>query len=222
MCCDFPIACYLKLLTLSALCKSFVSSFNGQFKRFYIFTRWDYLLLPKFNPSRWCSNLSWYFNLSIYERKCLTWQISTSPVVDTTLRLSGLHSFKSKVQWSHLWLSSWGFFPYSPLLQAILLFLHQMVSTCLYWIFISLICSCCLSYLHRELQVAQQYCSSRASQCQDHYSHIDDNEVSVFYYFKAITFTFFIGWFMDYSPAEGLTSHILLLSDSVVRNLNTL
>ena len=148
MCCDFPIACYLKLLTLSALCKSFVSSFNGQFKRFYIFTRWDYLLLPKFNPSRWCSNLSWYFNLSIYERKCLTWQISTSPVVDTTLRLSGLHSFKSKVQWSHLWLSSWGFFPYSPLLQAILLFLHQMVSTCLYWIFISLICSCCSSSLH--------------------------------------------------------------------------
>ena len=60
------------------------------------------------------------------------------------------------------------------------------------------LCTACkheAAHSHRELQVdqSQQYRSSQASHCQDHYSHIDDNQVSVFYYFKVITFTFFIG-----------------------------
>jgi len=70
--------------------------------------------------------------------------------------------------------------------------------------------------LQRQLQVeqSQQYHSSRASQRQNRYSRMADEQVSAFFiYFTDYILHFLYDDSMDFSPAEGSTSHILLLSD---------
>ena len=64
---------------ISPLFSNFFYSFNERFKRFCLFTRQHYLLLPKLHLLGFYSSLNWYHNTSINAKKKLDSTVSNNP-----------------------------------------------------------------------------------------------------------------------------------------------